>query len=191
MKLDEAIKKRKSVKRFKDKTPSWKKILEALDASTYAPMAGDIYTLKFILIDEKDKIQKIATYCAQDFVGQVKYVAVFVSKKDRTVTSYGKRGEIYVRQQAGAAIQNFLLKITELKLSTCWVGHFQEHRIKSLLKIPEDRQIEAIFPIGYEIKKPQEKKRNKDLHNLMYFNEWKNKKMIKRKVIERRWPECY
>ena len=191
MQLDKAIKTRKSVRKFKDKKPSWKDILEALDASIYAPMAGDIFTLRLMLIDDKELIQEIATYSAQDFIAQAKYVAVFVSRNQRTVTSYGKRGEVYVRQQAGAAIQNFLLKITELKLSTCWIGHFQEKRIKDLLKIPEDRQIEAVFPIGYEIKKPLEKKTKRDLNDLIYFNEWKNKKMQKKKIAEGRWPEGY
>lgn len=189
MQLDKAIQTRRSVRKFKDKKPDWRNILEAIDSTRYAPMAGEIFTLKFMLIDDEKLIKKLAKYSTQDFVGFTKYVVVFVSKNNRTVASYGKRGEIYTRQQAGAAIQNFLLKITELKLSTCWVGHFDERMIKNVLKIPEDRDVEAIFPIGFEIREPLTKPIKRELQNIIYFNEWKNQRMVRKERVEGRWPE--
>jgi nitroreductase len=81
-----------------------------------------------------------------------------------------------LKQQAGAAIQNFLLKITEARLATCWVGHFVDEEIKSILTIPKDIQVEALFPIGYPLRKPEEK-RIIELDNVLYFNKYGNKKM--------------
>ena len=191
MKLNKAIQTRRSVKRFRRKTPDWRDIMEAIDAARYAPMAGDVYSLKFILVDEEKKIEKLAKYSSQDFVAQTKFVVVFISKKNRTTALYGKRGETYVRQQAGAAIQNFLLKITEKKLGTCWVGHFNEPKIKNLLKIPDDRDVEAIFPVGYEIKEPVTKKIRRELPMLLFFNQWGRNRMKKPEIVEGRWPEGY
>lgn len=174
--LDRIIKSRRSVKKFSSKKPDWRTIIECLDAARFAPMAGNNFSLRFILIDDPEKIQQIAEASEQEFIAQAHYVVVFCSDPKRTLTLYQQRGEKYLNQQAGAAIQNFLLKIEENKLNTCWIGHFNDTKIKHLLEIPEDVNIEALFPIGYAYRKP-EPKRKIDLNNVLYFNKYKQKKM--------------
>jgi len=142
----------------------------------YAPVAGGNFSLKFILVDDFEKIQKIAKASEQEFVGTAKYLVVVCSDKNRTKTLYEDRAKRYLHQQAGAAIQNFLLKITEAGLATCWVGHFYDDRIKRILRIPEEIEVEAIFPIGYANEKPK-KKEEINLDNKFFFNEYGNKKM--------------
>ncbi len=176
MDLDKAIKERHSTRKFKDKKPSWKTIIECMDSVRYAPMAGNNFTLKLILVSDKDKINKIAKACQQDFITQAKYVVVFCSVPERTKISFGKSGEVYVRQQAGAAMQNFFLKIHDAGLATCWVGHFVESIIKRELKIPANAQVEAVFPIGYEYEKARRKPKI-DMDTILYFDKYKNKKM--------------
>jgi nitroreductase len=139
-------------------------------------MAGNNFSLKIILVDDKDKISKMAKSSQQDFVGEAKYVVVVCTTPERTVIAFEERGKNYLKQQAGAAIQNFLLKITEEKLATCWVGHFVDEEIKGILNIPKDMHVEALFPIGHPLKKP-ESKRIIELDNVLYFNKYGNKKM--------------
>ena len=186
MELDKAIKNRRSVRKFKSKKPDWRDIIECIDAMRYAPMAGDNFTLKFILVDDEKKIKKIANAAQQDFITETKYVVVVCSKPARTVNAYGERGKMYCQQQAGAAIQNFLLKIEEAGLSTCWIGHFVEEQVKRELKIPNDVDVEAVFPIGYEFRKPTTRKSKIDLDDTLYFNNYKSKKMGEHRKIEGR-----
>ncbi len=176
MELDKAIKNRHSVRKFKDKKPSWKTIIECMDSIRYAPMAGNNFTLKLILVDDSKKINTIAKACQQSFVSKAKYVVVICSDPSRPKNLYEQRGEIYVRQQAGAAIQNLLHKLEESNLSTCCVGHFVEDQIKRELKIPNKIQVEAVFPIGYEYGEPKRKTKI-DMDRILYFNTYKNKKM--------------
>jgi nitroreductase len=183
MQLDKAIENRHSTRKFSNKKPSWKKIIECMDSVRYAPMAGNSFTLKLILVDDSDKINKIAKACQQQFINTAKYVVVACSNPALPTNAYEKQGEIYVRQQAGAALQNFLLKIEESGLDTCWVGYFVEEQIKRELKIPAKIQIEAVFPIGYEAIKAR--KRSKiDLDTILYFNKYGNKKMKKIKKLD-------
>ena len=187
MQLDEAIKSRKSIRNFSDKKPDWRDIIEAIDAARYAPMAGNIYSLRFIIVDDKEKIQKLSECCQQDFVGDVHFVVVACSYGEKTQNTFGRRAEKYSRQQAGAAIQNFLLKIEEAGLKTCWVGHFVDNQIKHELSIPENIEVEAIFPIGYESKAKGEKKtpkRETNMDSILYFNKWKNKKMNNPRIVK-------
>ena len=174
--LDKIIKARRSVRKFKSIKPDWRDILECIDSMRYAPMAGNNFSLKFIVVDDEEKIDKLAEASQQRFISQANYIVVVCSITSRTETSYGERGKTYLRQQAGAAIQNFLLKLTEKGLATCWIGHFVDNQVRRILKIPEDVNVEALFPIGYAFKKP-EPKRKIDLTSVLYFNEYKQKKM--------------
>ncbi len=174
MKLDEAIQSRRSIRKFKEKRPDWRDIMEALDATRYAPMSGDIFSLKFIYIDNEKTISEIAKWSGQDFIAQAKCVVVFIRTPTKTKLSFKDRAELYLPQQAGAAIQNFLLKLEEKGLSTCWIGHFDNEKIKHLLKIPKDKEVEALFPIGYAKEKPSTRRARRDFYEMMFFNEWGN-----------------
>jgi len=176
MDLDKAIRLRKSVKKFSLKKPDWRDIIECIDSARYAPMAGNNYSLKFILVNDREKIQKLSEAAQQPFISKAFYVVVVCSNPYRTMNAYGERGKVYCRQQAGAAIQNFLLKIEEKGLSTCWVGHFADNLVKEILKIPDEIDVEAFFPVGYEFKS-KKRKRKIDLDDVLYFEKYGNKKM--------------
>lgn len=177
MDFDTLIKSRRSVRKFKTKAPDWRYIIEAIDAARYAPMAGNNYTLKFILVDDPQKIKHLAEAAQQPFVAQAKYIVVVCSTTSRTTNLYGERGKMYTRQQAGAAIQNFLLKIEELGLATCWIGYFVEYIVKDTLSIPENVDVEAFFPVGYECPPKTKPKKKADMDAILYFNTYKEKRM--------------
>ena len=92
---------------------------------------------------------------------------------------YGERGRVYSRQQAGAAIQTFLLKLVDLGLSACWVGSYSDKLIRELLKIPEDIQVEAIIPVGYE-KGRIGRRKKKELENSLRWELWNVKRRLTR-----------
>jgi nitroreductase len=174
MQLDKAIQERYSCKKFSRKKPNWRKIIECIDATRYSPMAGNHFSLRFILVDNKERIKKLAKASQQNFFEDVSYVLAIVTDPSITENSFENRAERYLRQQAGSAIQNFLLKIQEKGLATCWIGHFVDNKVKSILSIPKESFVEAIFPIGYEAKKPKLKKKI-NLDNVLYFNTHGNK----------------
>jgi nitroreductase len=178
MELDKAIQGRHSVRKFSNKKPDWRNIIECIDSARYAPMAGNNFTLKFILVDDEEKITKITDAAQQDFISQAKYLVVICSNPSRPKNLYEKEnGEKWNKQQVGAAIENFLLKIEEFKLATCWVGSFDDEEIKRTLKISENIDVEAVFPIGYEFQKPKTRKAKIDLDRVLYFNSYGNSKM--------------
>lgn len=183
MDLNKAIKNRRSIRKFKTKKPDWRDIIECIDAARYAPMAGNIFSLQFILVDDKGIIQQLADAANQSFIAQVSYVVVVCSDSKKTVSSYEERGKRYLRQQAGAAIQNFLLKIEEKGLATCWIGAFADDLVKEAVKIPETVDVEAIFPIGYAFEKIKQKPKI-DLDNILFFNKYKEKRMTPLKRLE-------
>jgi nitroreductase len=177
MSLDSIIQKRKSVKGFSEKKADWRKIIKAIDAARYAPMAGNIFTLKFILVDNKDKIKKISDACQQNFIKEASQVIVVCSKPLLAKIPFPEQGETFLHQQAGAGIQNILLKLEEQGLAACWVGYFVENLVREELDISSEVSIEAIIPVGHETKSKVIKKTKTDLEASLYFNSYGDKRM--------------
>jgi len=179
MELDKTIKERHSVRSFKEtKKPSWEEVVKAIDAANYAPLAGNISTIRFIVVQDKEKLKQIAKACQQSFVASTGFIVVVCSDLTQLKRSYEDTAQKFSRQQAGAAIQNFLLEITNLGLGSCWVGAFSEQQVKQILTIPDDIEVEAILPVGFEFEKKPKQRKRPDLDNVLYFDKWKNKFML-------------
>jgi nitroreductase len=178
MQLKDAIESRKSVKRFHHKKPNWRKIIRAIDAARFAPSAGNKFVTRFILVSDEKKLAELAAASQQSFVGEAKYIVVVVSDEANLVRSYGEDGVRYSAQQAGAAIENFLLALTEQKLATTWIGHFYKEQVRRTLEIPEGLHIEAMFPIGVDTKIKTTSRGKMKLDQVIYFDKWKEKKMV-------------
>ncbi|MCH7568339.1 MAG: nitroreductase family protein [Nanoarchaeota archaeon] len=171
MKLNEVIEKRHSVREFKEKKVKWADILEAIDTASKVPFAGNINNLKFIIVENQELKNNITKHCQQTWIADAQIIIVVCSDETKLEKMYNERGKIYSRQQAGAAIQNFLLKITDLGLSSCWVGAYSDELIKQVLKIPEFINIEAILPVGYG-KGTIKKTRKAALENIINWEFW-------------------
>jgi len=182
MDLDKAIQNRKSVRHYSDKKPNWRDIIECIDAARYAPTAGNIFPIRFIVVSDKEKILKLAEASQQSFIASAPYVVVVCTNPSLILNAYPEFADKFCRQQAGAAIENFLLKLEDKNLKTTWVGYFVDYLIRNTLNIPDNIVVEAIFPIGIESKKvgtSRDKKRKIDMDRILYFDKWKNKRMKK------------
>ncbi len=185
MDVDKAIKLRHSVRNFKTTKPAnWRDVIKAIDAARLAPLAGNISSIRFVLVTDKDKIFQIAEAAMQPFIADASYIVVVCTFGSQTKTAYGEKADIYTKQQAGAAIENFLLKITDLGLASCWVGAFTEEMVKKILFIPDNIAIEAILPVGYESPPKSSQRTKRILENVLYFNKWKERYMVPFRKVE-------
>jgi len=171
MQFDSVVKKRKSVRSFTNKKASWKDVLEAVDAAIQGPFASNQNNLKFLIVEEKEMIEEIADLCEQDWIKDSGILVVLCSDDEYLEDIHGEHGRVFSRQQAGAAIQTLMLKLTDLGLGSCWVGAYDEEVIRRKLGIPKEKQIEAIVPIGHE-RVTEKKKHKKKLENVLYWEKW-------------------
>ncbi|MCL6500579.1 MAG: nitroreductase family protein [Candidatus Pacearchaeota archaeon] len=173
MEFDDVLKKRCSIRKYSTKKVSFSDIIKVCEASRYAPMAGNIHTLVLVIVsDKKKKIELGEAAVGQSFIADAPYIIVVCSNLGLVKRSYGTRGEIYARQQAGAAIENMLLKVIDLGLASCWIGAFDENLVKRILGIPDhDIQVEALLPIGNPTGKNEPRKKM-DLKLFTYYEKW-------------------
>lgn len=172
MKSLESIERRFSCRDFSKKKVKWHKVLEIIDAGNKAPFAGNINNLKFIIISDENKLNILSQHSNQDWMSTASNAIVVCSKTKELIDLYGDLGEAYSRQQAGASIQNMLIRSTDLKIGSCWIGSFAEDLIKRDLKIPEDMNVEAIIVLGYPRNKIKRRAKKVDLDKKIFWEKW-------------------
>ncbi|VVB78600.1 Coenzyme F420:L-glutamate ligase [uncultured archaeon] len=176
MNFEEVVKKRASVRKYSDKLPDIKNLIKCIEIANLAPSPGNIALIKYIIIEDQEKIDEIAEACQQDFIRGSQILIVVCSEQKNAETAYESRGKKYTKQHAGAVIEHLLLEITNLGMASCWVGAYSDMILKRILEIPEDIDIEAILPIGYQSRLDKTMQRKKPvLENRIFFGTWKNK----------------
>jgi nitroreductase len=155
METKDVIEGRRCIRKFKDKRISDKQLDELIDAMILAPSAGNMQSRKFYIVKNKEIKEKLAEAAlSQGFIAQVP-VAIVICTDSSISTRYGKRGEIiYSLLDCGASIQNLLLRAYDLGLGGCWVGAFDEERVRKILSIPSNLRPVSIIPIGHPDESP-------------------------------------
>lgn len=155
METKDAISGRRCIRKFKDKQVSEEQLNELIDAMILAPSAGNMQSRKFIIIRNKELKNKLVDAAlSQGFLAQAP-VAIVVCTDNKIGTRYGHRGEsLYSLLDCGASIQNLLLRAHDMGLGGCWIGAFDEERVRKLLNIPQNLRPVSIIPIGYPAESP-------------------------------------
>jgi nitroreductase len=153
----ECIKSRASVRNFRpDKIPD-AVINEILEAAINAPSAGNVQDWEFIVVGRQDAKGRLAEAAwGQDFISQAPVVIVVCSNLRNIANAYGERGTgLYSIQDAAAATQNILLAAREKGIGSCWVGSFNEQKVRDIVVLPGHVRPLALVPLGYPIAEPR------------------------------------
>ena len=133
MSILDTIKSRRSVRGFQDKEISQDIIDDLIEALIWAPSAGNLQSRKFYFVTNqeiKDKLTEAAL--SQDFIRQAPLVIVGCADL-RIERKYGERGKnLYSIQDVALSIQNLMLVAKEYGLGTCWVGAFEEDKVRAM-----------------------------------------------------------
>jgi SagB-type dehydrogenase family enzyme len=173
MEVFDAIRARRSIRKYKDKQVAWDNIVTIMQAGKYAPSAGNLQNWKFIVVKNDETRKAIAKACLQQEWMEVApvFIAV-VAEPEKAERYYGTRGaRLYTIQGCAAAIQNMLLTAHSLGLGTCWIGAFDEDEIFRILNLPEEKSVQAVITIGYADETPQPPQKYR-IEYMMFFEKW-------------------
>ena len=157
MALLDLIKHRKSVRDFLDTPVEREKIMMCLEAARLAPSESNSQPWRFIVVDDRELKNKLCDaafdgiYWFNSFCNTAPAIIVVISEKSKFLARIGGmvRGIKYYLIDIGITCEHFVLQAEELGLGTCWIGWFNERKVKSLLKIPERKRIEILIALGY------------------------------------------
>jgi nitroreductase len=156
MEAEEAIRTRRSIRSYHAKPVEGEKIERILEAARWAPSAGNLQSVEYIVVkspETRELLSKAAL--GQDHVREAA-VDIVVCCNFSKISHYGSRGkELYSLQESGACIQNMMLVAHGLGLGTCWIGAFDEAKVRRAIGAPQDVKPVAIITVGYAAEKPK------------------------------------
>jgi len=171
MDLMEAIKTRRSIRRYKP-TPVPEHLLkEVLNAARLSPSADNAQPWRIIVVRDEQIKLKIATGAnGQKFIAQAPIVLVACGVPDEAFQTVGGYMSSHVIDVA-IAVDHLTLAAHALGLGTCWIAWFKEEKIREILGIPEDIRVIAMTPLGYSDEIPDKTPR-KNLEELVMYDRY-------------------
>lgn len=117
MEIQEALLKRRSIRKYKDQKISKEDLNSILKAAMYAPSAMNLQAWQFILIDDKNVlIETIKSIHYAEMLRQS--AAAILVCGDSAI----EKNESWLLQNCSAAIQNILLSAHGLGIGSCWIA---------------------------------------------------------------------
>jgi nitroreductase len=155
MDVFEAIKWRRSVRKFAPKKIEDEKILNILEAARLAPSSSNQQAWHFVVIDDKTIIEQIPKQVAMGTKMIIPWLKdaplVIAGCYTKAVTHIV--GELFGHDNhlidVSIAMTHIALAATALDIGTCFVGWFNERRLKKLLKVPGNYRIAVLLAMGY------------------------------------------
>ena len=178
MTVQECIKGRRSIRKFKPDKIEHELLSEIIEAASFAPSWKNTQITRYIAVEGELK-DKIAAEGTTPFPGNGAIIAnapvliaVTVIKNrcgyERDGSFTTPRKDTWQMFDAGIASQTFCLAAYDKGVGSVILGIFDQAKIESLLQIPEDRELVALIPIGYPEEAPIAPKR-KPVEDLLSF----------------------
>jgi nitroreductase len=158
---------RRSIRRFAPGEVTDQTVRSLLQAAMAAPSARACDPWRFVVIRNRDTMQKITQILPYGKMMGQAAVGMIVCGD---IEAAHDRQLSYLLQDCSAAIENLLVAVHTLGLGACWIGiHPREDRIKGisqLLKLPA-----TIIPVGgIAIGYPGEEKQPRTRYNPAYIH---------------------
>lgn len=172
LELIEAILNRRSVRKYKNKNIEDDKIMNLLKAAMYAPSARNYQPWHFIVISERevlDKVPAVHPY-AEMIYGAPLAILICGDRKLEPMDEY-------LAIDCAAAIQNILLTAHDLDLGAVWLGVYHRSErmrgLSELVGLPDNVIPVSLVVVGYpdeNIEKPERFKKER-----IHYNSWNKK----------------
>ncbi len=142
MEAIEAIKKRRSIREYKDKPIPKEALEKMIDAARFAATARNVQPWEFVVITESSTLKKLGELAENGrFLAQAKAcIAVFALKTK------------YYLEDGCAATCNILLAATALGIGSCWVAGDKKPycgEVTKLLNVPASYKLVSLISLGY------------------------------------------
>jgi len=154
--------------------------MEIVSAASYAPSWKNTQISRYVVIEDKDLIAKIASECVLDFTYNTKtmlnapqlVVQTYITgrsgyEKDGSFTT--PKGDRWESYDAGIAAQTFCLAAHEKGVGTVILGIFDGDKVAKAIDLPENQKVAALIPMGYPEGEAPSAPKRKEAEELVSF----------------------
>lgn len=164
--------KRCSIRGYENTPVSDKLLTTLLDAVRLAPSACNIQPITLIVV--RDSTVHAALNAAYKREWFTNAPVIIVAGYDTTVSWKRSDGQEFGMVDVAIAVDHLTLAAVEYGLGTCWIGAFDQKKVRDAVHVPEHIEIVAMVPLGYPCKEPSEKKR-KEINEFVHYDFYGNK----------------
>ena len=187
MDIFEAIKTRRSIRRYSDRPVEDEKLRSVLEAVHMAPSWANMQCWRLVVVKDKARKEKISelSYVESYFapkgyksnpsmkaLAEAPVVIVLCADPAQSGVLWGQN---YYLTDAGIAAQTMMLAARGLGLGTVFVGVYDEDKLRGLLNIPAAIRIVGLFPLGYAVEGKKEGPARKPLQEVCFYEQWGGK----------------
>ncbi len=167
MDLSEAIRNRRSIRKFTDQDISRPDLEAILDAVRWSPSWGNTQCWEIIIVQDREiKHQLNSTLrpknpasCAVVNSSVILVLTAIMKKsgyyKGESLTQFSE----WFMYDLGLASQNICLTAHSLGIGSVIVAAFDHERVRKILKVPEEYKVVTMIPLGYPAHEPLAPKR--------------------------------
>ena len=145
MDIYETIKKRCSVRTYRDEPVEEDRLHRILDAGRLSPSARNRQARKFVVVRDPACRKAIAKAAEQPWIAQAPVVIAVVGLTDYVMPCGVPADPV----DCAIAIDHMVLAAVAEGLGTCWVGHFDQDACRKLLGVPAGATIIQLLTLGY------------------------------------------
>ena len=186
MDVIDAIRTRRSIRKFTDRPVEPEKLQAVLEAARLAPSWANMQCWRFVVVEAPEVRERISELSyvesffatrgykfnpAQKALAQAPVVVVACAEPEQ---SGDLGGQQYYMTDMGIAAENLMLAAHSFGLGSVFVGVFQEEQIGELLDIPPGVRIVGLFPIGYPLDEVKGGPPRKPLEEIVSYGKWKS-----------------
>jgi len=154
MEVMEAIKSRRSIRKFTGQPVERETILKLLEAAVWAPSAGNGQTWRFVAVTDEKMVRKIKMF-SPGLLGEPAAVIVIAQDMALVKRKGGQTGpESITKMDSAMAAQNILLAARAMSLGTCVIASFHPQAVGRLVKLPENILPHLLVSVGHPAKEP-------------------------------------
>ena len=140
--------------RFMDYKVPRNDLIRIVNAGLAAPSGCNKQTTSFVIVDDDETLEKLKAVITPKVAETVRSAICVLTKR---VNAY--RDKCFAVQDYSAAIENMLLRISELGYQSCWYeGHITDDdricdRMEEILGVPDDMDLVCFLPVGIGLDK--------------------------------------
>jgi nitroreductase len=166
----DAIRTRKSVRKFLNKAVEKEKLIAILEAGRLALSASNRQEWRFVVVSDRETKRKLAQVAnRQTFIAEAPVVIVACAETDGHVM---RCGQACYPIDVAIALDHITLAAVELGLGTCWIGAFDENEVKQILSVPAEIRVVALMPLGYPSDSSVINKKRSPFNEIAKYENW-------------------
>ncbi len=164
-----AIKKRYSVRAYKNDPVEDEKLLSVLNAGRLAPTANNRQPFQIIVIHTKDREEELLSIYSKPWFIQAPIILCVCGLPGSAWVR--KDGRQYYYVDAAIVMDHMILAAKKHRLGTCFIAAFDETNARKVLGIPDEAEPVLFTPLGYPAGRAKKKSR-KELSELVRYEHW-------------------